>query len=248
LVRPVIRQVQGGIAAQFADQVQAALPRQLAGWTVAKMPIQHQIGQREPPAEQAEQCLDPALNALQFGGQGLVSLGLVLAAFGPTWLALGASGLGLFRRRFGFARRFLGVRAHHLVHAEGKGAALRGADQCQAKKGQPGHRFLGEAGEEAIEAEGLLARLGDHDLIPHQQIDVVGLEKVLAKEAPKELRPREGGGEKALHGAVTPARTGPARDAQHGDPARHGQEGQGNPTQLADGRHGQAGLEAEEQC
>src|SRR6266508_845701 len=59
--------------------------------------------------------------------------------------------------------------------------------------------------------------------------------------------PGDEGGEKALHGAIAAAVCGPAGDAEHGDATGHGQHAQGDAAELADGRHRDLRLEAEQE-
>ena len=93
----------------------------------------------------------------------------------------------------------------------------------------------------------MLAGFGDDRFITGEQIDIVGLEEVGAKEQPEQGRPGQDGGEKALNRAIAAARPGPARDAEHGDATGHGQQGQRDTAELADGRHRHLTLEAQQE-
>ena len=95
---------------------------------------------------------------------------------------------------------------------------------------------------------GALASFGDDNLVASKEIDIIGLEQMLTKEAPEELRPGQGGSEETLDGAIAAAVARPARNAQHRDPPGHGQDGQGNAVQLARRGCGQTRVEAVEQC
>jgi site-specific DNA recombinase len=59
----VIGQIQGTVRAQFANQVQLARLRQFKRRCVAKVTVQHQIGQRQHPADAFEQAEDQLLDA-----------------------------------------------------------------------------------------------------------------------------------------------------------------------------------------
>ena len=47
-----------------------------------------------------------------------------------------------------------------------------------------------------------LASFGDYNFIASQQVDILGAGYVLTEEYPKQRRPGDHGGEKALHGAT----------------------------------------------
>src|SRR5262252_5803843 len=92
------------------------------------------------------------------------------------------------------------------------------SNKSQREKGQPWHLLAIEAGKEPIQAIGVFARFRGDDLITHQQIDILGAVDMLTEEHPKQDGPGEARSKKALDGAVTAAFTGPAGEAQHGDP------------------------------
>ena len=94
----------------------------------------------------------------------------------------------------------------------------------------------------------VLAGFGHDDLVASQQIDIIGLEEMLTKETPVELRPGEGRGEEALDGAIASAVPTPARDAQHRNTAGHGEHATDKVAQLPGGSRPDPGLEAAEQC
>lgn len=77
---------------------------------------------------------------------------------------------------------------------------------------------------------------------------IVGLDEMLAREEPEDLWPGDGGGEEALHAAVARTIATRAGDTGHGYTLRHGQEGHGDVTHLANGGHRQSWLETLEQC
>ena len=192
--------------------------------------------------------MEHALNALQLRRQAGLSLGLGLTAFGSSGLALGDGLLGLLCSSFGFGGSFLGLTAYHLLQAHRKSAARFGGDECQAKESNPRHSLLKDRGEEAVEAEGPLASFGDDDLIASQDVDIILLEVMGAKEQPEDVCPGEQSSEQALDGAVASAVATPARDASHGDAAGHGEKGQGDEMEVAERGGGQSGLETLEQC
>src|SRR5690349_11845576 len=69
--------------------------------------------------------------------------------------------------------------------------------------------------------------------IASQDVDIVRLEEVVAKDQPEELWPGDDCGKEALHSVVAGTVATPASNAGHGDTAGHGQEGQGDAAQLA---------------
>lgn len=178
---------------------------------------------------------------------GLDNLGLgrVLTDFGASWLALGG---GLLGASFGLGSGFLSLGAHDLLQAQRKGAACFGIDKHQAKESNAGHHGLIDTGEKAVETKGLLPGFGDDDLIASKNVDIIRVKEVLAKEAPEELCSKKRGGKEALNGAVAGAVASPASDAGHRDAAGHGQEGEGDVAQLADGSRRETRGETLEQC
>ena len=67
LVEAGIGQIQGRVTAQLGNQLQAALLHHVPGRMVAKMAIQNQIGQLDPPGHEIELRLQHGLDAEQFG-------------------------------------------------------------------------------------------------------------------------------------------------------------------------------------
>ena len=116
------------------------------------------------------------------------------------------------------------------------------------KKASPGDRLTVQAGEEPIEAMGVLADFRDDDFIASDEVDISRAVHMLTKEHPKQHRPREDGGKPALDGAITAAFASPAGDAQHRDASSHHQQGKGYPAQLAVSRRRDMGSEALERC
>ena len=80
---------------------------------------------------------------------------------------------------------------------------------------------------------GGLAGFGDHHFIASEQIDLLGTVDMLTEEDPKQRRPRNDGGEKALHGAIAPPLAGPAGEAQHRNTSSDDEESEHDPAQLA---------------
>ena len=93
----------------------------------------------------------------------------------------------------------------------------------------------------------VFAGLGHDHFITSEEIDIIALEQMRAKEEPEERGPSHNGGKKALDGAIAATIPGPAGDTQHGDAPGHGQHGHGNAVELADRRHRHLRLEAEQE-
>ena len=55
-----VGEVQRRIAPQLGNQVQVALPRHMQGVVVAKVPVQHQVGQRDHAGDQVQQGVEHA--------------------------------------------------------------------------------------------------------------------------------------------------------------------------------------------
>src|SRR5262247_4650754 len=79
------------------------------------------------------------------------------------------------------------------------------------------------------------ARFGDDDFIAAQEIDIIGTIHMVTKEDPKQQRPREHCGKKALDSAIAAAFASPAREPSPGDPPRYGHHSDADTTQLAYG-------------
>ena len=176
------------------------------------------------------------------------ALGVFLLPFGRPGRRCGSGALRLLGGRFGLAGGLLRVAAHHLLDAHRKRPPFLDAHQGEGEEGQPWHRLAVQAGEEPIEAMGVLAGFGDDDFIASDEVDISRAVHMLTKEHPKQHRPRDDGGEKALDGAIAAAFAGPAGDAQHRDASGHHQQGKGYPTQSAVGRRRDMGSEALEKC
>ena len=89
-----IGEVQCRIAPQLGNEVHATLARHLQGVVVAKVPIQHQVGQGDHPGDQVQQGVEPAGNTYQLRRESPVGFGFVLAALGTPRLTLGPRALG----------------------------------------------------------------------------------------------------------------------------------------------------------
>jgi hypothetical protein len=150
--------------------------------------------------------------------------------------------------RLGLAGRFFCVAAHDLLDADRERAPLLGAHQGQREEGQPGNRLAIQTGKEPIQAIGVGAGFGGHDLVAHQEVDIVWTVNMLTKEHPKQDGPGEGLGEKALDSTVTAAFAGPAGEAQHRDPSCHHEHSPHNSAELATGGRCHMGLEAVAKC
>jgi hypothetical protein len=93
----------------------------------------------------------------------------------------------------------------------------------------------------------VLAGLGDDRFVASEQIEIVTLEEMGAKEEPEEGRPGQDSGEKALDGAIAATLGSPTGDAEHGDTTSHGQQGQRDAAELANRGHRYLTLEAQQQ-
>jgi aryl carrier-like protein len=248
LVRTSIRKLQRGIRAHRRNHVQAASAHHLEGRTISKMTIQRQIRQRDQTGKQLALSLEHRLNPLQLRRQGDLHRRRICAAVWPSWLAFGRLVLGLLSGGLRFGGSLLHRRAHDLLPTDRQGAPGCGADARQAKERDAGDHPLVDAGKAAVETVRLLASFGDDDRITSEDVDVVGLDEMLAREQPAHLGPGDGGGEEALHSTGARTVVTPASDSSHGDTAGHGQEGPDDAAHLANGRRGQRWLEPLEQC
>ena len=159
LVGAVIGQVQGRVTAQLGNQVQATLPHHVPGRMIAKMPIQDQIGQRDPPGHQFELGLQHGLDAQQFRRQDDFGRRFVLAAFGRPALAWLNRFGRVFGGGFGLTGGLFGRAAHDLLDAHRKRAALLRTDQRQPEKGQTRNHPALQTGKEAIQPMGAVPAL-----------------------------------------------------------------------------------------
>jgi hypothetical protein len=189
------------------------LPRHLQGIVITEVPVEHQVGQPEPAGDQVQQGVEHAGDAHQLWRQRHVSFGFVLATLWAPWPTLSAGWGRLFTSRFGLVGRFFCVATHDLLDTDRERASLLRAHQGQREEGQPGNRFAIQTGKEPIQAIGVCARFGGHDLIAHQQVAIVWTVDMPTKEHPKQDGPWEGLGEKALDGAVTATFACPAGEA-----------------------------------
>jgi hypothetical protein len=237
-------EVQRRIAAQLGNKMQAALARHMQGVVVAKVPIQHQMGHREYGDDQLEQGRQHGCDPHKFRGERGGRFVGVLAALWPPWVALCSGGFLLLSGRFGLASSFLRVAADDLLDAHRKRPPFLDAHQGEREEGKPWHRLAVQAGEEPIEAMGVLAGFRDDDFIASDEVDISRAVHMLTKEHPKQHRPREDGGEQALDGAIAAAFAGPAGEAQHRDAPSYHQSGKSDPTQSAVGRRRDMGSEA----
>ena len=244
-VRAGIGQIHRTIGTQFGDQLELALLGHLERVMIPKVAIQHQIGQRKQRARAHPQGADHGLDAPQLGVQGHGRFGFGETPFRSPRLPLwrwGRSGadLGL---RDGF---FFGG-ADDLLNVNGKRPALFGTDQRQAEKRDTGHRFTIQTGKEAIQSRRVLAGFGDHGFITAEQIAIVGVEKVCPKEQPEQRGPRQGGSEEPLDGTVAAPIATPAGDTEHRDTPGQGKHGQRDSAELAERRHRDLRLKAQQE-
>ena len=57
-----VGEIQRRIIPELGNQVQVVLPRHLQGVVVAKVPVQHHVGQGDHPGDQVQQGVEPASN------------------------------------------------------------------------------------------------------------------------------------------------------------------------------------------
>jgi hypothetical protein len=116
--------------------VQLALAHHVKSRMIAKMTIQHQVGQMDRASEGVQEALQQLLDALQLWVEchlRLVFVATACLAFLACFLALLAT--------------FFFFRANHLFHTDRVRASLLGANQGQHENGQPRNRFLLQTGE-----------------------------------------------------------------------------------------------------
>jgi hypothetical protein len=236
------------ITPQLGNEVQVALPRHLQGVVVAKVAIEHEIGHREHSGDQAQQGFHHRFDPHEFWGERAGGLVSVRAAFRTPRATLVVRRFGLLGGRFGLAGGLLGVAAHHLFDAHRKRPPFLDTDQRHGEKGKPWHGLAVQARKETIQTMRTLAGFGHDDFIASSQVDIIRAVHMLTEEHPKQDRPWNDCGEKALDGTIAPTFTGPAGDAQHRHPSRHHQQSHSNPAQLAPGRRWQRGSQALEEC
>ena len=176
---------------------------------VAKVTIQHQIGQWEAVADAPQQREDQRLDARQLRREFQSSFGGAGAAFWTARLAFGSRRGGRLDV-FGLCGRFFLGTAQHLLEGDGKGMPLVDADKCEREERQARNGFAIQTGKEAIQAWGVFAGFGDNRFIPSEQIDISGVQKVGAKEQPKQCGPGQRGGKKALDRPIAAALPCPA--------------------------------------
>ena len=107
------------------------------------------------------------------------------------WGRLGCRGGGV-----GLCCRFLFRAAQHLFESDGKRAALGGADQRQREERQAQNRLATQRGKEAIKSKHVFAGFGHDRLITAEEIHIIGLKEVGAKEEPGQSGPWQKGREK----------------------------------------------------
>jgi hypothetical protein len=167
----LIDEMQSSIMAQFGDQVQTTLAHHLQGVVVAKVSIQHQIGDREQALKDSQLLFDHFLDALQLWDQLYLGLVPVLAAFGTTWFALDLGFLLSLALLFlGLGRCFLCFAADDLLHLDRVATSLLHINQRQRKDRNTGHHLFQETGKETIQTIGLFAGLGHHTFVTAKQV------------------------------------------------------------------------------
>ena len=130
------------------------------------------------------------MDAREFRRQIHSGFGFARAALWAARLPF-AGGVGRrLRDPLGACHRFFSLGAHDLRDLDGERPALLGADQRQREEGQPRHGFTIQAGEEAVQAIGVLACFGHDRFVTAQEIDVSALKEVRPKEEPEQTGPR----------------------------------------------------------
>jgi hypothetical protein len=138
------------------------------------------------------------------GDKGTASLGWLRLPFGRPGSRLTA-GSGFFLAAvFAFLRACSSGRCTTCSSRNGKARRVVVLTTARLKKARPAPLFAAPP-EKAVEAMHVLAGFGHHHFIASQDIAVVGLEEMVAKEEPAHLRPGNSGGEEALHGAIATA-------------------------------------------
>ncbi len=233
---------------ELGHEGQAALARPMQGVVVAKVPRQSQGGHREYGGAQLEQGAQHGGEPHQVRGERGGRLGGVCAALRPSRTTRGLGPFGRLRSRFGLASGLVRVAADALLEAHRTRPPLLDTHQGEREEGKPWHRRAVQAGEEPIEALGVLARFRDADGIASAAGAIRRAGPMGTKAHPQQPRPREDGGEQALDGARAATFAGPVGEAQPRDASRAHQHGKASPTQAAGGRHRDMGSEALEQC
>ena len=121
-------EVQRRLASQLGNQGQGGLPRHLQGVVVAKVPVQHQGGQRDLPRDEGQQGLERTSDAPELRRESHVGFGLVLAALWTSRATLCGGRCLLLRFRFGLAGNVLRGGTDALLDSERERAALLSAD------------------------------------------------------------------------------------------------------------------------
>ena len=108
-----------------------------------------------------------------------------------------------------------------------------GADQGPQAEGQPRHWRAIPTGKAPIQAMGVLARVGHHDVIASQEVTLLCTLQLVTKAHPQQRGPRDHRGEQAVHGTITAPWAGPTGHASHRDASRQDPEGRSHPAALA---------------
>ena len=93
----------------------------------------------------------------------------------------------------------------------------------------------------------VLAGFGHHGFITAEELGIVRVEAVGAKEPPEQRGPRQRGGEEPWDGTVAAAIATPAGDPAHRDPPGHGKHGQRDPAEVAERRQRDRRLKAQQE-
>ena len=115
--------------------MQSALAHHVKRRMIAKMTVQHQIGQVDRTLDGVQQTLQHLLDTLQLRIEDHLCLVFVATALWPSRFPLWKGWFGFLGSLFRLAGGFFFFRADHLFHTDWIGTPLPGADQRQRKKG-----------------------------------------------------------------------------------------------------------------
>jgi len=110
---------------------------------------------------------------------------MVCAALRTPRTTLGTWHFGGLSGRFGLAGSLFWVAAYNLLDAHRKRPSFLDTHQGHGEEGEPWHRLTVQAGEEPIEAMGVLAGFRHDDFIASDDIDISWAVHMVTKEHPK---------------------------------------------------------------
>ena len=193
---PSVREVQCGLTSECGNEGQVGLLRSMQGVVVAKVALQDEWSERDHPRDPLEEGVKHGCDPHELRREG------------DGWLGCMPTALRTLEHRLALAA--LAWLATFSASLRTTCSTWIGNERCaytltkaRAKKAKPG-TGLPYRLEKTIQAMSGLADFGDHYCIASQHVDLLGTVERRMKEHPKERRPREHGGEKALHGAIAP--------------------------------------------